>query len=332
MTSWRSTMTAVVAVAAAGALPAAALGQDPAPAPPAPGVVAAGVSIAGVPVGGLTEAAAAQAVIAQYVAPRRGPVAITFRGRNLKPIDPVKVGYVAKVAYAVQVAMIYGRSRALPPEGVTVPLKEKVNRAKVIATLKLRASSNSIPSRNAGLRLKGATPVVTKARVGITVNLAASAKAVERAILFRDRPRVTLAQKRLIPAVRSVGPVVIVDRANFRLTWYKAGKRIVFPVAVGTAAYPTPTGNFSVIQKQKNPTWFPPDSPWAAGLGPVPPGSGNPLGTRWIGTSAPAIGMHGTPASGSIGTRASHGCIRMYIGDAERLYELVDIGTPVYIR
>ena len=87
-----------------------------------------------------------------------------------------------------------------------------------------------------------------------------------------------------------------------------------------------------MIQKQKNPTWFPPDSPWAAGLGPVPPGVNNPLGTRWIGTSAPAIGMHGTPSSGSIGSRASHGCIRMYIGDAERLYDLVDIGTPVYIR
>lgn len=330
--SWRSTMTAAVAVAVAGVLPAAALAQDPVPAPPAPGVIAPGVSIAGVPVGGLTEAAAAEAVIAQYVTPRRGPVAISFRGRGLKPIDPVKVGYVANVAYAVQVAMIYGRTRALPAEGVTVPLKEKVNRTKLIATLKLRAASNSVASRNASLRLKGATPVVTKARVGITVNLATSAKAVERAILFRDRPKVVLTQKRVIPAVRSVGPVVIVDRGNFRLTWFKAGKKITFPIAVGSYDHPTPTGDFSVIQKQKNPTWFPPDSPWAAGLGPVPPGVNNPLGTRWIGTSAPAIGMHGTPSSGSIGSRASHGCIRMYIGDAERLYDLVDIGTPVYIR
>ena len=87
-----------------------------------------------------------------------------------------------------------------------------------------------------------------------------------------------------------------------------------------------------MIQKQVNPTWFPPSSPWAAGLGPVPPGVNNPLGTRWIGTSAPGIGMHGTPMSSSIGTRASHGCIRMYISDVEKLYPLVDIGTPVYIR
>jgi lipoprotein-anchoring transpeptidase ErfK/SrfK len=129
-----------------------------------------------------------------------------------------------------------------------------------------------------------------------------------------------------------VGAIVVIDRGNFRLTWYRGKRKITFPVAVGQATYPTPAGNFSVIQKQRNPTWFPPSSPWAAGLGPVPPGVDNPLGTRWIGTSAPAIGMHGTPVSSSIGTRASHGCIRMYIRDAERLYELVEIGTPVYIR
>ena len=161
-------------------------------------------------------------------------MAISFRGRNLKPIDPVKVGYVANVSYAVRVAMIYGRTRAVPAEGVTVPLKEKVNRARVTRHPEAARGLQSIAPRNASLRLKGATPVVTKARVGITVNLAASAKAVERAILFRDRPRVALAKKRVIPAVRSVGPVVIVDRANFRLTWFKAGKKITFPVAVGT--------------------------------------------------------------------------------------------------
>ncbi len=325
-------MATALAVAVAGVLPATSLAQDPVPAPLAAGVIAPGVSIAGVPVGGLTAEAATEAVIAQHVVPRRERVAITFRGRNLKPVDPVKVGYVANVAYAVQVALIYGRTKELPAEGVTVPLKEKVNRSRLIATLTLRAASNDVPVRNASLRLKGATPVVTKARIGITVDLTKSANTVERAILFRDRPVATLTSKRVIPAVTSVGPVVIVDRGNFRLTWFKAGKKVVFPVAVGSYDHPTPTGDFEVIQKQRNPTWFPPDSPWAAGLGPVPPGVNNPLGTRWIGTSAPAIGMHGTPSSGSIGSRASHGCIRMYIGDAERLYDLVDIGTPVYIR
>lgn len=333
MIRWRSALAAVVVAGAAGLMSATALAQDPGTTTPAlaPGVIAPGVSIADVAVGGLDQVAARQAVIAVHVAPRRAPVLVTFRGRNLK-IDAVKVGYVADVDYAVQVALLYGRSKAVPAEGVVVPLKEKVNRTRLLAALRARAAKYDVPARDARLRLKGVTPVVTKARVGTAIDVARSAKPVEHAILFRDVPKVALATRRLIPSVTSVGPVVIVDRGNYRLTWWKAGKRITFPIAVGTSDHPTPSGDFHVIQKQTNPTWFPPDSPWAAGLGPVPPGVNNPLGTRWMGTSAPAIGMHGTPISGSIGTRASHGCIRMYIHDAERLYELVDIGTPVYIR
>ena len=331
--SRRSTLATALAVAAVAALPAVALAQAPVtPAPLAPGIIAPGVSIAGISVAGMDQAAATQAVIAGYVLDRRKTVAISFRGKNLKPVDPVKVGYVANVAYAVQVALIYGRTKEVPAEGVTVPLKEKVNRKKLAATLKLRAATNDVPARNASVRVSGTTPVATKARIGYVVDVAKAASAVEHTILFRDRASVPLAVKRVIPSVTSAGPIVIVDRGNFRLTWWKAGKRVTFPIAVGSPDHPTPTGDFSVIQKQKNPTWFPPDSPWAAGLGPVPPGVSNPLGTRWIGTSAPAIGMHGTPSSGSIGSRASHGCIRMYIHDAERLYDLVDIGTPVYIR
>jgi lipoprotein-anchoring transpeptidase ErfK/SrfK len=333
---WRSTAAAVIAVGIVGSAPALAAAQapvpvTPAPVAPAPGVIATGVSIAEVPVAGLTAAAATQAVLATHVAPRRLPVALTFRGRRLA-VDPVKVGYTADVAYAVQVAMIYGRTKAVPAEGVVVPLKEKVNRARLRATLKLRAAKHDLPARDATLRLKGVTPVVTKARIGIAIDVGKSAPIVESAILTRARPSFALAASRVIPAVTSVGPVVVIDRGNFRLTYWKAGKRIAFPIAVGSPDHPTPTGDFAIIQKQTNPTWFPPDSPWAAGLGPVPPGVSNPLGTRWMGTSAPAIGMHGTPTSSSIGTRASHGCIRMYIHDAERLYDLVDIGTPVYIR
>jgi lipoprotein-anchoring transpeptidase ErfK/SrfK len=335
MMTWRTALAAVAAAGAVGLVSATALAQappstTPAP-PPAPGVIAPGVSIADVAVGGLDQAAARQAVIATHVVPRRAPVVATFRGRNLK-IDAVRAGYVADVDYAIQVALLYGRSKAVPAEGVAVPLKEKVNAKRLRAILTARARAYDVPARDATLRLKGVTPVVTKARIGTAIDVAKSATTVAHAILFRDVPKVALATKRLIPAVRSVGPVVIVDRGNFRLTWWKAGRKITFPIAVGSPEHPTPTGNYHVTQKQMNPTWFPPDSPWAAGLGPVPPGVNNPLGTRWIGTSAPAIGMHGTPISSSIGSRASHGCIRMYIRDAERLYDLVDIGTPVYIR
>jgi lipoprotein-anchoring transpeptidase ErfK/SrfK len=86
------------------------------------------------------------------------------------------------------------------------------------------------------------------------------------------------------------------------------------------------------VDVQLNPWWYPPNSAWAAGEKPVPPGPGNPLGTRWMGINAPGVGMHGTPDDASIGYSASHGCIRMHIPDAEWLFEHVDVGTPVLIQ
>jgi L,D-transpeptidase catalytic domain/Putative peptidoglycan binding domain len=126
---------------------------------------------------------------------------------------------------------------------------------------------------------------------------------------------------------------IVVNLSTFRVSVIRDGKKVVtFPIAHGTPRYPTPTGTYRIVNKQADPTWTPPpDSDWAKGLGPIPPGPGNPLGTRWMGTSAPLVGIHGTPAAGTIGTRASHGCIRMRIPDAEALYEEVVVGMPVKI-
>lgn len=126
---------------------------------------------------------------------------------------------------------------------------------------------------------------------------------------------------------------IVIDLSRFRLTLIRDGKVVRrYSIAHGTSAYPTPTGSFEIINMQKNPTWTPPPgSDWAKGLGPVPPGVGNPLGTRWMGINAPYIGIHGTPVPGSIGTRASHGCIRMRIPEAEALFDQITLGTPVRI-
>ncbi len=127
----------------------------------------------------------------------------------------------------------------------------------------------------------------------------------------------------------TAGKVVVVKHL-FRAYVHKDGKVVAsFPVAIGAPKFPTPTGKFTIVSKIRNPTWIPPNSPWAEGLEPVPPGDDNPLGPRWIGTSAPAIGFHGTPAKASIGTAASHGCLRMHFADVKRLYELVEVGMPV---
>ena len=126
---------------------------------------------------------------------------------------------------------------------------------------------------------------------------------------------------------------IVIDLSQYKLRLIRDGKVVrTYGVAVGMPGHATPTGTFAVVNKQKDPTWMPPDSPWAAGLGPIPPGPGNPLGTRWIGTSAPAVGIHGTYADYSIGHAASHGCLRMHIPDVEALYEQVSVGMPVIIR
>ena len=125
-----------------------------------------------------------------------------------------------------------------------------------------------------------------------------------------------------------------IDQSSHLLTLERFGHaNVTFPVAVGQPAYPTPDGHFTIISKVENPTWVPPpDAPWAQGAVPIPPGPGNPLGTRWMGLSSPGVGIHGTDDPSSIGYSVSHGCIRMQIPDAERLFTMVSLGMSVYIH
>jgi lipoprotein-anchoring transpeptidase ErfK/SrfK len=128
---------------------------------------------------------------------------------------------------------------------------------------------------------------------------------------------------------------IIVDIGSLRLYLYRGGTLIKsYPVATGQPAWPTPTGTYSIVNMQMDPTWLPPNSDWAKTAKPIPPGTENPLGTRWMGTSAPGVGIHGVPPSedSSIGTYASHGCIRMHNWDAVDLFGRVAVGMPVIIR
>lgn len=133
--------------------------------------------------------------------------------------------------------------------------------------------------------------------------------------------------------VAALSPTIMVDLSSFTLTLLEAGKKVKsYGIACGMPEFPTPTGHFRVTYLERNPTWVPPkDSVWAREAKVTPPGPGNPLGTRWIGLNSNAVGIHGTPAAWSIGSRASHGCIRMCIPDVEDLYERVNPGSEVRI-
>ncbi len=131
----------------------------------------------------------------------------------------------------------------------------------------------------------------------------------------------------------ALGSQIVVDLGDRQLYLYRGDKVFKsYGIAVGQPAYPTPTGSCVIVNKQVDPTWIPPDSDWAKDAKPIPPGPNNPLGTRWIGTSFSGIGIHGTPDGWSIGTYASHGCIRMHIPDVEDLYTHVVVGMPVLIQ
>jgi lipoprotein-anchoring transpeptidase ErfK/SrfK len=128
---------------------------------------------------------------------------------------------------------------------------------------------------------------------------------------------------------------IVVDLSEHRLYLYSDGKLIkTYPVATGQPAYPTYPGTFHIVDKVKDPTWLPPNSDWAKNATPIPPGTENPLGTRWMGTSQSGVGIHGVPPSedGTIGSFASHGCIRMHNWDAVDLFDRVVVGMPIIIR
>jgi lipoprotein-anchoring transpeptidase ErfK/SrfK len=99
----------------------------------------------------------------------------------------------------------------------------------------------------------------------------------------------------------------------------------VYDVAVGAVNSPSPTGDFTVVNRLENPTYYRPGVV-------IEPGASNPLGTRWMGLSQKGFGIHGTNQPKSIGKAASHGCIRMTQADLEELFTLVHVGDTVSIR
>jgi lipoprotein-anchoring transpeptidase ErfK/SrfK len=164
-------------------------------------------------------------------------------------------------------------------------------------------------------------PVIHPGKPGLAIHTIATRKRIEAALLLAARPVVRPAAETIAPKAtpNNFGPVVVIYRGSNRMHIYNGTRPWrVFPVATGQSIYPTPLGNWHVVDMQRDPWWRPPDSPWAKGLKPIPPGPGNPLGTRWLGPDAAGVGMHGTPDAASIGYSASHGCIRMYVPDARR--------------
>ncbi|MEX2211977.1 MAG: L,D-transpeptidase family protein [Gaiellaceae bacterium] len=244
-------------------------------------------------------------------------------------ISPARFGLRADVDEAVRLAL-------LADPGDVVPMRVRVDRSAIRDYAAGLARLYGRPAQDAlVLELdKALRPVVVPGVYGWRLDRTAVERAIRRALVSGTRERIQLPVVRVRPQVttRDVGSVIVIKRESKRLLLWR-GKQVVrvFKIATGTAVYPTPLGHFAITNKQEHPWWYPPPSDWAEGLKPVPPGPGNPLGTRWMGLSSPSVGIHGTPDAASIGYSASHGCIRMLVSDAEWLFERVRLGTPVFI-
>ncbi|HEX7081938.1 MAG TPA: L,D-transpeptidase family protein [Gammaproteobacteria bacterium] len=151
--------------------------------------------------------------------------------------------------------------------------------------------------------------------------------------------RIVLPTQYVLPRAPREG--IVVNVAELRLYYYPADapdKVFTYPISIGRLDWTTPLGKTTVVDKARNPTWYPPESireEHAARNDPlpavVPPGPDNPLGKHALYLGIPGYLIHGTNRPSGVGMRVTHGCVRMFPEDIEALFARVPIGTPVRI-
>ena len=309
-----------------------------APAVPASGQVRTtirpGVSAAGIDLSNMTVEQAA-AVLDQQLAPRlQGDMILGAAGRPW----PLTMAQAQLKLDSVRTAKRAFYAKA----GVTaVPPKITHSRAAVAAFVQRVAARVGTAPRNAAIRITLRHIFRSHSRHGRALPIASTQAAIDAALddpaavrkvharLVRTSPRVTAGN-----LGRVYNTVLTIDRNHFKLRLFKGLKfRKAYPIAVGMAGLETPAGRYAIQNKQVNPAWHVPNRAWAGSLaGQVIPGGApnNPLRARWLGI-ANGVGIHGTAEDWSIGTRASHGCIRMHVSDVIDLYGRVPVGTAVLI-
>jgi lipoprotein-anchoring transpeptidase ErfK/SrfK len=287
-----------------------------------PATIPTGVTIGGVDVGGLAPDVATATVQQEFQKPLQLDL-----GSTRVLVTPDVFGASPAIDQAIEKALV-----AQP--GTAIPLGVTVVSGSVADFVAQLAQRFDRPAVDAKVFLRNLRPWLSQEHAGRKLDQRRAVRDINAALADATRGEIRLATTTLKPKVtqHNFGPVIVIRRNSNRLLLYQ-GMRYwrFFVVATGQTQYPTPLGRFTIVVKWRNPWWYPPSSPWAAGQKPIPPGPDNPLGTRWMGLSAPGVGIHGTPSDASIGYSVSHGCIRMHIPEAEWLFNHVDIGTTVFI-
>ena len=312
--------------------------------------IAPGVKIGGVDVGGRDADSARKLIEQKVVAPLKQPVVVTYDDKS-HTLSASKLNPTADVDGMVQEAIDRSREGTildrvtryasggdvnanLAPQvkydkkavkDFVNQLAEQLNQDPVDATV---APDGSRLAKRAG----EAGRSVDKAQMTAAINAAARSPGRDQpveAVVKTTKPEVTT--KDLASAYPRY---IYIDRGAFTLRYYSHLKLVkTYPIAVGQQGLETPAGLYHALDKQVDPSWHVPNSAWAGSLAGqvIPPGPADPLKARWIGIFDGA-GIHGTDDIGSLGSAASHGCVRMSISDVIDLYDRVEVGDPIYIQ
>ena len=310
-------------------------------------LIADGVTVAGVDVGGMRKAEARRIVARRVAAPLEKPLAVAYRKRRFR-LSVHHARLHAEVDAMVDDALHESRSgffvgRAIRDvtggkKNADVTARVDYSRPAVAGLVARVQRGLNRPPRNARLNFPSLSEV--KEQNGVSVRVASLRQRLRQAltvpgvprriaapVLIR-RPKVTRAE-----LARRNPRLLVVDRGAFQLRFYRRLRLArTYPIAVGQQGLETPAGLHHIEDKQVNPSWHVPNSSWAGSLAGrvIPPGPDDPIKARWMGI-IDGSGIHGTDEVGSLGSAASHGCIRMSIPDVEELFNKVSVGDPVYV-
>ncbi|TMK57084.1 MAG: hypothetical protein E6G51_07815 [Actinobacteria bacterium] len=311
--------------------------------------IAEGVTIAGVDVGGLNESEAAAKVHRKLLAPLKHSLKVSFDGENWE-LSGEQLKIRADIDAAIEEAVEDSQEGGLPgrlvryvsggevEESITPQVEYSVPAVNRFVR-KVAEDINREP-KNADVEPSGDSLEIVAGEPGRKLRDNQLERDLKAAVLNANAPHTIKAK------VHSVAPEVTkqevaaeypsyltLDRSTFTLRLWKHLKLAkTYTVAVGMEGLETPEGLYEIQEKEENPVWHVPLSDWAGSLAgqTIPPGPSNPIKARWMGIYEGA-GIHGTEETYSLGSAASHGCVRMAIPDVEELYDQVEVGTPIFI-
>jgi lipoprotein-anchoring transpeptidase ErfK/SrfK len=313
--------------------------------------LAPGIRIGGVDVGGLDAQAAKRVVHARAVAPKQRTLRVHTRAKTFV-LTPAQLRVRADIDEALEQALADSRRgwfgarvlRDLRGAQVreSIALTTRYARGVLPRLVADVAAYSYVAPVDATVEPDGESLRRVPSRVGRRIDTGALHRSLERAAQNRSRPAdISVTTLAVAPKITTSDlaqrypAYIVVDRKNHVLRFYKKLQPLrSWPIAVGRAGLETPAGLYDIQWKETNPKWRVPESDWAGDLAgkTIPPGPDNPIKARWMAFNGGA-GIHGIDPSayGSIGTDASHGCVRMRIPDVISLYARAPVGTPVYV-